>query len=76
MAKWRTILDEETDEEVQVAPVCPQPDIHAMMFGGHPEDSDWFKECCVGPRLSCRSEDNAKFVASMLGSCDAAEIPS
>jgi hypothetical protein len=65
--QWRIIgTDSETDSGV--APICPKPDVHAMMHGGTPDDGAVYDECCsqAGPHLECWSETAALEVQAML----------
>jgi hypothetical protein len=72
MSAWRVIF---TDSEMQsgVAPVCPQPDAHAMNFGGPPDDPHVYDECCVGPHIECWTERAAGRVADALNEANAEE---
>lgn len=70
MSTWRVIL---TDSEslTGVAPVCPQPDVHAMMHGQPPDDPWVYDECCVGPHIECWSERWAQEIAAALTAAEA-----
>ena len=71
---WRTILTD-SESESGVAPVCPAPDVHVMMFGGPPCDPFVYDECCVGPHLETWSEINAKIVCAFLNVRDVEVCP-
>jgi hypothetical protein len=68
--RWRVII---TDSELEtgVAPVCPQPDVHAMMHGGTPDDPFVYDECCVGPHIECFTECAAPPIAHLLTQAEA-----
>lgn len=68
--RWRVILTD-SESESGVAPVCPQPDVHAMMHGGSPGDPFVYDECCVGPHLETWSESNAKNICAALNDAGA-----
>jgi len=70
MSQWRVIL---TDSEgpTGVAPVCPKPDVHAMMHGGSPDDLQIYDECCAGPHIECWTPSNAEDVRVRLDRADA-----
>ena len=58
-AHWR-VIGTDTERITGVAPVCPKPDVHAMMHGGPPDDVEVYDECCVhGPHLECWGEGTA-----------------
>lgn len=71
--KWRVII---TDSETEsgVAPVCPKPDVHAMMHGGAPTDPFTYEECCEGsdgkPHLECWGPRKARAVRDILNSLE------
>jgi hypothetical protein len=70
MADWRVIITD-SESATGVAPVCPQPDVHAMMFGVLPADPNVYDECCVGPHIECFTEKAARLIASALTQVEA-----
>lgn len=63
---WRIILTD-TELPTGVSPVCPQPDVHAMMHGGSPDDGESYDECCAAEIvLECWSEVAAREVLATL----------
>lgn len=70
MADWRVII---TDSETEsgVAPVCPHPDVHAMMHGGAPDDPHVYDECCAHPHIECFTEEAAALIARALTEAEA-----
>ena len=74
MSRWRTIFTD-SESESGVAPVCPQPDVHAMMHGvefGGAGDPFVYDECCfAGPHIDCFDVNTAKLVAQLLTEADA-----
>ena len=72
---WRLVLTD-TETLSGVAPVCPMPDVHAMMHGGPPDDAETYDECCGAALvLECWSEYAAREVLATLGRLFV-EIPS
>lgn len=63
--QWR-VIGTDTESDSGVAPVCPQPDVHAMMQGGPPTDTYVFDECCIGPHLECWSSANSRVIRDVL----------
>lgn len=70
MSDWRVVITD-SESERGIAPVCPQPDVHAMMHGGKPDDSWVYDECCVGPHIECSGEQSAKLIARLLTEAEA-----
>jgi len=69
--QWRLIgTDSESDSGV--APVCRQPDVHAMLTPagevGRPDDTFVYAECCGHPHLECWTPHNAVLVRDFLNS--------
>ncbi len=70
MSAWRVVITD-IDVERSVAPVCPEPDVHAMMHGGKPDDAWVYNECCIGPHIECVSEQAAARIAYLLTEAEA-----
>jgi len=64
---WRIIITD-SEQPTGVAPICPRPDVHAMMHGGPPTDDQVYDDCCAGPHLECWNPRAAQGVLAALNS--------